>query len=176
MKQINELLPIAAFLIALWLKDIYVATAVLMIATALTLLLSLALKHPVTGMQWGVAAVVMVFGALTLFFHDEQFIKIKPTVVYAAMAVGFFVSERVFKKNIVQAMLSSALAPPEHLWAKLNLEWVLLFCAMAALNMVLAYNVSTTVWAWSKMGFAIITMVFVGVQVYRLRHYLKQQG
>ena len=175
MKQINELLPIAAFLIALWLKDIYFATAVLMAVTALQIVFSLLTKQLITSMQWGVAGVVMVFGALTLFFHDEQFIKLKPTIVYLAMAVAFYASERFFKKNFVKVMLSAALAPPEATWGKLNQAWVALFAVMAALNLLLAYNVPTHIWAWSKLGFAILTMVFVGAQIYTLRQYLKQQ-
>jgi intracellular septation protein len=175
MKQLSELFPIAAFLIALWLKDIYFATAVLMGATIAQIALLLALKHTITGMQWAVTGLVLVFGALTLGFHDERFIKIKPTVVYFAMAAAFFVSQVGFKKNLVKAALGTALAPPEATWDKLNWLWISLFLAMALVNLVLAYSVPTEVWAWSKLGFFIVTMVFVGGQVYALRAYLKQQ-
>jgi intracellular septation protein len=105
MKQFAEFFPIAAFLIALWAKDIYFATAVLMVATVFQLALLKITKHPITTMQWAVAGMVMVFGALTLGFHDERFIKIKPTVVYLAMAAAFFISNTFFKKNLVRATL-----------------------------------------------------------------------
>jgi intracellular septation protein len=175
MKQFSEFFPIAAFLIALWAKDIYFATAVLMVATVLQLALLKITKHPITTMQWAVAGMVMLFGALTLGFHDERFIKIKPTVVYAAMAAAFFISNTFFKKNLVRAALGTALAPPESTWTKLNTLWIAMFLGMAVVNAVLAYTVSTEVWAWSKMAFFILTMVFVGAQVYALRSYLKQQ-
>lgn len=174
MKQLSELFPIAAFLIALWLKDIYFATAVLMAATVLQIGLLLALKHKVSSMQWAVTAMVLVFGALTLGFHDERFIKIKPTIVYLAMAAAFFISDTVFKKNLVKATLGTALAPPEQTWVKLNWLWVAVFVGMALINLALAYLAPTSVWAWSKLGFFIATMVFVGAQVYALRAYLKQ--
>lgn len=175
MKQFAEFFPIAAFLIALWLKDIYFATAVLMVATALQLLLLKVTKHTITGMQWAVAGMVWIFGALTLGFHDERFIKIKPTVVYLAMAAAFFISNTFFKKNLVKAALGAALAPPEPTWNKLNTLWIVMFIAMALINLLLAYSASTEVWAWSKMGFFIVTLVFVGAQIYALRQYLKQQ-
>jgi intracellular septation protein len=175
MKQFAEFFPIAAFLIALWAKDIYFATAVLMVATVFQLALLKITKHPITTMQWAVAGMVMVFGALTLGFHDERFIKIKPTVVYLAMAAAFFISNTFFKKNLVRATLGTALAPPEATWGKLNALWIVMFVAMALINLLLAYTVSTEVWAWSKMAFFIATMVFVGAQVYALRAYLKQQ-
>ena len=174
MKQFSEFFPIAAFLLALYFKDIYVATAVLMAATALQIALLLLLKHTVTTMQWAVAGMVMVFGALTLGFHDERFIKIKPTVVYLAMAAAFFISQRFFKKNLVRATLGAALAPPEKTWDTLNTVWVGMFVAMAAINAVLAYFAPTSVWAWSKMGFLVLTLVFIGGQIYALRAYLKQ--
>jgi intracellular septation protein len=175
MKQFSEFFPIAAFLIALWAKDIYFATAVLMVATVLQLALLKLTKHPITTMQWAVAGMVMVFGALTLGLHDERFIKIKPTVVYLAMAAAFFISNTFFKKNLVKAALGTALVPPEATWAKLNALWIAMFVGMAVVNWVLAQTVSTEVWAWSKMGFFVLTMVFVGAQVYALRAYLKQQ-
>jgi intracellular septation protein len=174
MKQFSELFPIAAFLIALWLKDIYFATAVLMGATVVQIALLMALKHTITSMQWAVTGMVLVFGALTLGFHDERFIKIKPTVVYLAMAAAFFISNTAFKKNLVKAALGTALAPPETTWSKLNGLWIALFVVMALVNLILAYSVPTDVWAWSKLGFFIVTMVFVGAQVYVLRAYLKQ--
>jgi intracellular septation protein len=175
MKQFAEFFPIAAFLIALWAKDIYFATAVLMGATVLQLALLKITRNPITTMQWAVAGMVMVFGALTLGFHDERFIKIKPTVVYLAMAAAFFISNTFFKKNLVKAALGTALAPPEATWGKLNGLWIAMFVAMALVNILLAYYTSTEVWAWSKMAFFIVTMVFVGAQVYALRAYLKQQ-
>lgn len=173
MKQFSELFPIAAFLVALYLKDVYVATAVLMAATAVQIALLLVLKHTITTMQWAVAGMVFVFGALTLGFHDERFIKIKPTVVYLAMAAAFFVSNTFFKKNLVQASLGAALTPPPATWKTLNSLWIAMFAAMAIINAVLAYTVSTEIWAWSKMGFFLATMVFVGGQIYVLRAHLK---
>jgi intracellular septation protein len=175
MKQFSEFFPIAAFLIALWAKDIYFATAILMAATVLQLVLLKLTKHPITTMQWAVAGMVMVFGALTLGFHDERFIKIKPTVVYLAMAAAFYISNRFFKKNLVRATLGAALVPPEATWGKLNTLWIAMFVGMAVVNLILAQTVSTEIWAWSKMAFLITTMLFVGGQIYVLRAYLKQQ-
>jgi intracellular septation protein len=176
MKQLLELLPIAAFLIAyLLFKDIYIATQFLIVGTALQLL-TLKLKgHKITPMQWGTAIVTTLFGSLTLLFHDETFVKIKPTIIYLASAAGFFMSNYFFKKNLVKAALGMALNPPESTWAKLNTIWIILFLVMAAANTALAYTVTTEVWAWSKLFFAGVTMVFIGVQLYVLRAYLIQQ-
>lgn len=176
MKQFLELLPIAAFLVSyLLFKDIYIATYCLIAATVLQLIILKLTRQKITSMQWISAGIALLFGGLTVLLRDETFIKIKPTIVYIASAAGFFISNYFFKKNLVKATLGMALNPPESTWVKLNILWILLFLVMAAANTVLAYTVTTEVWAWSKLFFAGVTMVFIGVQVYVLRAYLIQQ-
>jgi intracellular septation protein len=170
MKQIFELIPILGFLVGYLLsKDSYIATQYFMAATVLQLVLLKLTKTPVSPMQWTVAVIALVFGGLTLGLHDERFIQIKPSIIYLFSAATFFISNRFFKKNIVQAMLSSVLNPPDTVWNKLNNYWIVLFIIMAISNAILAYTLSFGAWAWSKLGFAIISMAFTTIQVYSLR-------
>lgn len=176
MKQLLELLAILAFIIAyLLFKDIYIATQVLIVTTILQLLLLKMTAQKITTMQWATAIMTVLFGGLTLLLRDEVFVKIKPTIVYIATAFGFFISNTFFKKNLVKVSLSIALNPPESIWNKLNTLWIIIFLIMAAANTILAYTVTTTIWAWSKLGFAGITMLFITIQIYVLREYLIKQ-
>jgi intracellular septation protein len=175
MKQFAEFFSIAAFLGAyIWTKDIYFSTTVLMGITLIQLLVLKLTKHAITPMQWAMASMVIIFGGLTLWFRDERFIKIKPTIVYLITAATFLISNSVFKNNLVKTALGSALTPPESTWDILNKLWIIMFISMAVLNLVLAYTLSTELWAWSKMGFVFLTMLFVVGQFYTLRAYLKQ--
>ena len=79
MKQIFEFIPLIAFFIAVKYYDIYVATGVIMAVSAVQIAVMLALKQEITKMQWSVTGLVLVMGTLTLVFHDERFIKWKPT-------------------------------------------------------------------------------------------------
>lgn len=64
---------------------------------------------------------VVVFGGLTLFFHNDEFIKWKVTVIYALFAGALLVSQWVMKKPLIQRMLGKELTLPQSVWSKLNL-------------------------------------------------------
>ena len=85
-------------------------------------------------------------------------------------------SNTFFGKNLVKAALGSVLEPPEHVWKLLNLTWIALFSMMGALNLYIAYTFSTQIWGWSKVGFLIVSFVFVLMQVLVLRKYLKDDA
>ena len=96
MKALLDFLPIVLFFGAYKFYDIYVATAVLMAATVAQIALVYAIERKVTAMQKITLALILVFGSLTLYLQDERFIKWKPTVLYAAIAVALAVAVWVF--------------------------------------------------------------------------------
>lgn len=70
---------------------------------------------------------VVVFGGLTLFFHNDEFIKWKVTVIYALFAGALLVSQWVMKKPLIQRMLGKELTLPQPVWSKLNLARLFLY-------------------------------------------------
>ena len=70
---------------------------------------------------------MVVFGGLTLFFHNDEFIKWKVTVIYALFAGALLVSQWVMKKPLIQRMLGKELTLPQPVWSKLNLAWAVFF-------------------------------------------------
>lgn len=70
---------------------------------------------------------VVVFGGLTLFFHNDEFIKWKVTVIYALFAGALLVSQWVMKKPLIQRMLGKELTLPQSVWSKLNLARAVFF-------------------------------------------------
>lgn len=83
---------------------------------------------------------VVVFGGLTLFFHNDEFIKWKVTVIYALFAGALLVSQWVMKKPLIQRMLGKELTLPQSVWSKLNLARAvsLSFAAGKHLHRILA--------------------------------------
>src|SRR5690606_21119831 len=72
----------ASPLLSSWFSQpIIFATAVFMVAMAISLLLSWLLLKRVAVMPLVTGVVVLVFGTLTLVFQDATFIKMKPTIV-----------------------------------------------------------------------------------------------
>lgn len=102
-------------------------------------------------MLWISLVLVVTLGAATVWFHNETFIKWKPTGLYWAMALALWVSQAWFGKNLIQSMLGAELQLPDAVWLKLNRAWVLFFAAMGVLNLYVAYNFSTSAWANFKV-------------------------
>ncbi|WP_457443434.1 septation protein A [Roseateles sp. P5_E4] len=130
---------------------VLLATLVVMIATlAQASILKLRGKK-IDLMLWISLVLVVTLGGATIWFHNETFIKWKPTGLYWAMALTLWISQAAFGKNLIQSMLGSELALPDLIWLKLNRAWVLFFAAMGVLNLYVAYHFSTSAWANFKV-------------------------
>jgi intracellular septation protein len=116
-----------------------------------------------------------VFGSLTLLLHDDRFIKWKPTVLYAAMAIGLAVALWLLKKNFLKLLLGSQLELPDPVWQSLNRAWVMYCVFMAALNAYVATYYSTEDWVTFKLwGYAFPLVFIIGQGVYIAR-YIKSE-
>ncbi len=150
---------------------VLLATVVVIVATMLQILILKALRKPVDRMLWAGLAVVVVLGGLTLWFHDETFIKWKPTIIYWLMGAGFLVTEVILGKKLLAQMMGGIEAP-DFVWRKLGWAWVLFFGGMGVLNLWVAFNFPTDTWVsfkmWGSLG---LTLVFTLAQgVYLSRH------
>jgi len=171
MKILIDFFPILLFFGAYKYYDIYVATGVLMAATALQMGLIYAIDRRLQAMHKITLALIMVFGAMTLLLHDERFIKWKPTVLYAAMAIALAVALWGMRKNFLKILLGSQLELPEPVWHRLNQAWIVYCAFMAALNGYVAALYSTEAWVNFKLwGYAIPLVFIVAQGFYIARH------
>jgi intracellular septation protein len=130
---------------------VLLATVVVMLATLTQAAILKIRGQKIDLMLWISLALVVVLGGATIWFHNETFIKWKPTGLYWAMALTLWLSLAVFGKNLIQAMLGAQLKLPDAIWATLNRAWVLFFAAMGVINLYVAYNFSTSAWANFKV-------------------------
>jgi len=173
MKILIDFFPILLFFGAYKFYDIYAATAVLMVATVLQTGLMYAIDRKLQTMQKITLALILVFGTLTLVLHDDRFIKWKPTVLYAAMAIGLAVALWAMKKNYLKLLLGSQLELPDAVWMRLNVAWIVYCTFMAVLNGYVAAFYSTEAWVNFKLwGYAFPLIFIVGQGLYIAR-YLK---
>ena len=173
MKLLIDFFPILLFFGAFKYYDIYVGTAVLMAATVVQTGLIYWMDRRLQTMHKITLALVLLFGTLTLTLHDDRFIKWKPTVLYAAMAIGLAVSIWVMKKNFLKIMLGSQLALPEAVWKKLNLIWVGYCIFMAAINGYVAAYYSTEDWVNFKLWGYAFPLAFIVAQGFYIAPHLK---
>lgn len=161
MKILIDFFPILAFFGAYKAYDIYVGTAVLMAGTVLQMAIIYGMDRKLQAMHKITLVLVLVFGALTLALHDERFIKWKPTVLYAAMAIGLAVAVWVLRKDFLKMMLGSQLALPAPVWHRLNVAWVIYCIFMSAINAYVVLYYSTESWVSFKLWGYIFPLVFI---------------
>ncbi|MFG6440856.1 septation protein A [Roseateles sp. LKC17W] len=151
---------------------VLLATVVVMLATLAQAAILKIRGQKIDLMLWISLALVVVLGGATIWFHNETFIKWKPTGLYWAMALTLWISLAAFGKNLIQAMLGAQLKLPDAIWATLNRAWVLFFAAMGVVNLYVAYNFSTSAWANFKVfGVTGLILVFTVAQsVYLGKH------
>ena len=154
---------------------ILLSTAVAILATFGQIGWLLVRRKPVDNMLWVSLVIIVVFGGATIYFHDEHFIKLKPTVLYWCFAVVLLGSALVLKKNLMKSMMGQQLTLPDLIWSRLNLAWGSFFAAMGALNLYIAFNFPLAFWVNFKLfGFLGLMIVFVILQSIYLSRYMKE--
>lgn len=173
MKILIDFFPILLFFGAYKFYDIYVGTGVLMAATVLQMILIYVIDRKLQVMQKITLALVLVFGTLTLVLHDDRFIKWKPTVLYAAMAIGLALAVWVYKKNFLKLVLGSQMELPDAVWRRLNVVWIVYCAFMALINAYVAAYYSTEAWVNFKLWGYAFPLVFIVGQGFYISRYLK---
>jgi intracellular septation protein len=173
MKILIDFFPILLFFGAYKVYGIYIGTGVLMIATMVQMGLIYTLDRKLTMMHKITLALVLVFGSLTLVLHDERFIKWKPTVLYAAMAIGLALAVWVWKKNFLKLMLGSQLVLPDAVWMRLNRIWIGYCAFMSLINGYVAAYYSTEAWVNFKLWGYAFPLVFIIGQGFYIARYLQ---
>ncbi|MEX0899904.1 MAG: septation protein A [Gammaproteobacteria bacterium] len=150
-----EFLPVLLFFAAFKLWGLMVATAVLIAATTVQVIVSWVRTRTIKWMQLVTAGAVLVFGGITLALDNELFIKWKPTIVYALIALVFVASHWIGGRPVIRRMLEASVSLPDRIWARLSALWVVFFLAVGALNLWVAYNFDTDTWVNFKLIAAI---------------------
>src|SRR5690606_36525325 len=153
---------------------ILIATAIAIVATVVQIGWLLLRGKKVDTTLWLSLAIIVVFGGATIYFHNETFIKWKPTVLYWCFATALLFSQIVLKKNLIRTMMEKQMSLPEGIWRRVNLSWVAFFLTMGLLNLYVAFNFSTDSWVNFKLfGSWGLRLVFDVVQSLMRSKYIK---
>lgn len=173
MKQLLEFFPILLFFIAFKLADIYVATAVVMMATVVQVAFIWFRYRKVETMQWVTLGLVLIMGGATLYFQNAWFIKWKFSVIEWLFGLVFLGSHFIGKKPLFERMMSANMTLPDVVWKRLNLLWALFFISVGFLNVYVMFNYSTEEWVYFKTFIAPGLMFgFIVLQMFYLYQYI----
>jgi intracellular septation protein len=172
LKLLLDLGPLVVFFAAYFAGKIYVATGAFMIATVIAISIYWARTRHIPANQIITLVIVLLFGGLTLWLHDDRFIKMKPTMIYSLFALILF-SGLVTGRPFLKVVLEAAFPPmTDRGWSLLTLRWACLFAFMAVLNEVIWRSFSEQFWVSFKLfGFLPLTILFAMAQVPLMNRY-----
>lgn len=156
---------------------LFTATAVLIPAVLIALVVSYVQLRRLPIMPLVTAILVVIFGALTIYFGDPRFIKMKPTILYTVFGIALL-GGLYLKKPILEIVLDNAMPLTDVGWRILTLRWGLFFVALAVLNEIIWRTQSNNTWVAFKFpGTVILIFLFTLSQVpVMMKHELKDEG
>ncbi|MGE0774022.1 MAG: septation protein A [Sphingomonadaceae bacterium] len=158
-----DLGPLIIFFAAYYFtsKNVFIATGIFMAATAVAMLISYMKTGKVSAMLLFSGVMVLGFGGLTIWLHDESFIKLKPTLYYL-MVAGILFFGLWSKRPTLKLVLGHAYPGlSEKGWALLSRNWAIFFLVLAASNELVWRTMSTEFWLGYKLWGALpATIVF----------------
>jgi intracellular septation protein len=166
--------PLMVFFLAYRIGGLLTGTLALIAFTLAALVLTYMLEKRGAVMPLVSGIAVTVMGGLTLFLHDETFIKIKPTLVNLLFASILLVG-LAMGRPLLKYLLSDALKLSDAGWKKLSLRWGIFFIFLAALNEIVWRHSSTDFWVNFKVfGMFTLTIVFSLTQIPLIQRYWQE--
>jgi len=163
--------PLAVFFIFYIRSDLKTAILPFMIATIIAVLFSYILEKKIPLMPTFGAIIILIFGGLTIYFDNETFFKMKPTIINVLFA-GILYGGIIFKKPLLQYLLGAALKLEDKGWDILTKRWISFFIALAILNEIVWRTQTTDVWVNFKVfGILPITFIFTLTQFTTIKKY-----
>jgi intracellular septation protein len=144
---------------------IFVATALFMAATIISLVVSYVIARTLPIMPMVSGVVVLVFGFLTLYLQNDIFIKLKPTIINTLFG-SILLGGLYFGRSFLKIVFDSAFQIDEEGWKKLTFRWGIFFLFLAVLNEVVWRNTSNDFWiAFKVWGMTPISLLFTFSQL-----------
>lgn len=143
--------PLILFFIVFKTTNVFIGTIAFMVAITTAVLASKILLGRVSPMLWLSAILVVGFGALTIWFHDQRFIQIKPTIIYAGLGT-LLLGGVALGRPLIRYVLENGLdGLSDRGWMLLSRNWGLFFVSMAILNEIMRATLSFDTWLTLKV-------------------------
>jgi len=174
-KFLFDLFPLILFFVAFKFSDIYGATAIAIAAGIAQFAWLKIRRKPIEATHWINLTVIILFGGATLLFHNDVFIKWKPTVLYWVFAGILLAGKWVFRRNLLEKVMGTQVVLPQVAWDKMMYSWAGFFIVSGALNLYVAFSGYFTEDQWvdfKVFGLMVLLLVFVVLQSLWLHRYM----
>jgi intracellular septation protein len=183
-KSVLELGPVLGFLIAyFWFQDriftvggqeysAFIAVTAVFVPVFIA---SMAAVWWLTGtigrMQVFTAVVLIVMGGLTVWFNDDRFVKLKPTLVYGAFGAILGVG-LLFGRSWLRYVMEELMPLQDEGWMQLTRRVTGFFFGMAILNVAIWQFMSEQAFVlWDTVGQMVVTFAFFIAQAGLIQKY-----
>ncbi|MEJ7927791.1 septation protein IspZ [Sphingobium sp. AN641] len=158
--------PLLAFFLSYKFLGMIAGTAVFMAAIAVAVIVSKVKLGKVSPMLWLSAMLVLFFGSLTIYFRDEKFIQLKPTIIYSFFALMLFAG-LLRGKSLLKYLLQAAYdGLTDEGWRKLSRNWAVFFLFMAIANEAMRATMTFDTWLAIKVwGVTIVSVLFAAANI-----------
>ena len=185
-KSILEFVPLIAFFLAYYyfpnsnnltgedlsVEKIIFATKVFVPILLIASLLNYLILGTISKMSVITAVLVIFFGALTIWFKDPTFIKMKPTIIYLSFAVVLIIG-LMRKRSLLQSLMGSTLALEEEGWILLTKRIIIFFISLAFLNELVWRYFGQDQWVnFKTFGMPFLSLLFFAFQYKLFQKYL----
>lgn len=164
-----DVLPLVAFFVLYRQYDIFVATIALAVLSVLGTVIKYRQNGRIDTLPLVTVILVVVFGGLTVYFHNDFFLKAKVSLAYLVMASVFAWSTRAGQEPLLEKLLAESMRLPRSDWVSATRTYALFFLALSLLNVGVAYAFDLDTWVKFKVfGTLTCTLLFMGLHTWYL--------
>jgi intracellular septation protein len=156
--------PLVLFFVMNSVANIFTATGAFMAAFFVSMGIGYWFERKLEPIPLFTGLIVLIFGGLTLYLHDDTFIKIKPTVLYGSFSLILF-GGLIAGRPLIRLLFEKVFQLTDAGWTKLTIRWAIFFACLAVLNEIVWRSVSKDTWvAFKVWGFLPLTFAFTLAQ------------
>ena len=160
-------------------NNLSIAIPPLIISTVIAVIIVYIVERKVPYVPLIGAALISLFGGLTLYFNNPIFIYLKPTIINLIFAAALLISDIFLKKNLLKLFLNNAFKLNDLGWTLLNRRWAYFFIFLAILNEIVWRSFAPEkeyIWVNFKVwGIIPLTFIFTALQLPLINKYKKNE-